>query len=47
MPHHVQVEMSQKVNALLDAITMHAAGGKTIVFVNTKVCECLCKRDCT
>jgi hypothetical protein len=35
-----QVESSQKINALMDSITMHAAGGKAIVFVNTKVCAC-------
>ncbi|KAF5828319.1 P-loop containing nucleoside triphosphate hydrolase protein [Dunaliella salina] len=32
----MQVEYNQKINALMDAITMHAANGKTIVFVNTK-----------
>uniref|UniRef100_A0A6S8LJW3 RNA helicase n=1 Tax=Dunaliella tertiolecta TaxID=3047 RepID=A0A6S8LJW3_DUNTE len=32
----MQVEHNQKMNALMDAITMHAANGKTIVFVNTK-----------
>lgn len=32
-----QVDHAQKFNALMDAIALHAAGGKTIVFVNTKV----------
>ncbi|GFH20145.1 uncharacterized protein HaLaN_17222 [Haematococcus lacustris] len=31
------VESAQKVNATIDAMNLHAAGGKTIVFVNTKV----------
>ncbi|KAG1674673.1 hypothetical protein FOA52_007197 [Chlamydomonas sp. UWO 241] len=40
----MQVEHSQKANALMDAISMHSMGGKTIIFTNTKamadqVCE--------
>jgi len=34
-----QVNYTEKMNALMDAITLHANGGKTIVFVNTKVRE--------
>lgn len=33
----MQVDWSQKLNAALDCITTHAASGKTIIFVNTKV----------
>eukprot|EP00197_Chlamydomonas_leiostraca_P015537 CAMPEP_0202866958 /NCGR_PEP_ID=MMETSP1391-20130828/8449_1 /ASSEMBLY_ACC=CAM_ASM_000867 /TAXON_ID=1034604 /ORGANISM="Chlamydomonas leiostraca, Strain SAG 11-49" /LENGTH=805 /DNA_ID=CAMNT_0049546951 /DNA_START=68 /DNA_END=2485 /DNA_ORIENTATION=+ len=33
----MQVEHSQKMNALMDAITLHAGTGKSIVFVNTKM----------
>jgi superfamily II DNA/RNA helicase len=33
----LQVSPSEKVTALMDAITLHANNGKAIVFVNTKV----------
>ena len=42
-----QVEGAQKVNAALDTITLHANGGKAIVFVNTKAkADEVCVRVC-
>jgi len=32
----MQVEQNQKMNAMMDCMTLYAGGGKTIVFVNTK-----------
>ena len=35
-PPCLQVESNQKMSAMMDAISLHNLGGKSIVFVNTK-----------